>query len=90
MKKVMQLMMLSCARATFYIEKEQLTSLSFIERIKLRWHLKMCDKCRLYSKQSPILSRALKAHKDFSKINLEGLALSESAKARIISKINQN
>ncbi|RAJ37161.1 hypothetical protein [Pedobacter cryoconitis] len=42
----------NCRKATFLIEKKQLTALTFKERVELRIHLTGCSFCRLFQKQS--------------------------------------
>lgn len=41
-----------CKRATFLIEKQQETALSFSEKIKLKVHLYGCSWCKTYGQQS--------------------------------------
>lgn len=56
--------------------------LSFIEKIKLKMHLSMCDKCAGYQKQSLLIENALKSkRKDIP--NTQNISLSESTKASI-------
>lgn len=42
----------NCRKATFLIEKKQLTALTFKERVELRIHLTGCSFCRRFQKQS--------------------------------------
>ena len=51
--------MLSCKKATEMVEKKTVTSLSFIEKLKLKMHLSMCDACKAYEKQSKIIDNFL-------------------------------
>ena len=46
----------NCKQATLLIEKKQLTKLSFRESIELRIHLAGCSMCKLYNKQSHVIS----------------------------------
>ena len=46
----------NCKQATLLIEKKQLTKLSFRESIELRIHLGGCSMCKLYNKQSHMIS----------------------------------
>jgi hypothetical protein len=46
----------NCKQATLLIEKKQLTRLSFRESIELRIHLAGCSMCKLYNKQSHVIS----------------------------------
>ncbi|WP_232324588.1 hypothetical protein [Pedobacter cryoconitis] len=45
-------MIYNCRKATFLIEKKQLTVLTLREKIELRIHLSGCSFCRLFQKQS--------------------------------------
>lgn len=42
----------NCRKATFLIEKKQLTVLTLREKVELRIHLTGCSFCRLFQKQS--------------------------------------
>jgi len=64
MKKVMNILALSCAKATELIEKKLLFRLTLSERIRLKMHKAMCDACSMYEKQSIILDKALSATDD--------------------------
>ena len=46
----------NCKQATLLIEKKQLAKLSFRESIELRIHLAGCSMCKLYKKQSHMIS----------------------------------
>ena len=46
----------NCKQATLLIEKKQLARLSFRESIELRIHLAGCSMCKLYNKQSHVIS----------------------------------
>lgn len=82
MKRLMNYIMLSCKKATLLIETSHARPLSFIERIKLKMHLSMCDKCSGYQKQSFLIENALKSkRKNFP--NNHNITLSESTKATI-------
>lgn len=89
MKKLMNIIMLSCNKATLLIEKSHGTPLSFVERVKLKMHLAMCDKCAGYQKQSLIIENALKSnHQSFP--NPSNLKLADSSKNRIQKAIDEN
>lgn len=45
-------MIYNCRKATFLIEKKQLTALTLKEKLELRIHLTGCSFCRLFQKQS--------------------------------------
>lgn len=89
MKSVMKILLLSCKKATLYIEKSHEKPLSFIEKLQLHFHLKMCDKCLEYRKQSFIIEKALKSHQK-KVIDPSHLTLSENFKTLIQNKIDSN
>lgn len=58
----MNILMLSCRKATELIEKELDYKLSILEKIQLYMHTHMCDACRHYQQQSQLIDEALKRH----------------------------
>lgn len=58
----MNLVMLSCKRATELIEKKSVINLSFKEKVQLRMHKSMCDACTAYEKQSKAIDEVLHKH----------------------------
>ncbi len=48
-----------CRRATYLIEKRQLTTLSFKERMALTIHLAGCSICRTFQQQSRVINRIM-------------------------------
>jgi hypothetical protein len=59
MKKLMNILMLSCQKATELIEKKMYFRLSKVENIQLHMHKSMCEACTNYENQSKILDKAL-------------------------------
>jgi len=59
MKKLMQMMFLSCLKATEFIEKKLNYRLSFKERLQLRVHTSMCKACSEYEKQSKLIEEVI-------------------------------
>lgn len=55
----MQLLFLSCLKATELIEKKLRFKLSLSEKIRLTMHKSMCDACTNYEKQSKFLDDAI-------------------------------
>ncbi len=53
-------MMISCKEATAYILKKEEHRLGFKQRVQLWIHLAICSFCKLFMKQSRILSEAAK------------------------------
>ena len=75
MKKLMQLLFLSCLKATELIEKKMNFKLSRKESIRLRAHKMVCDACSNYEKQSRLLEKGIaESHAStFSETDLEQL-----------------
>ncbi len=59
----------NCKQATFLIEKRQLSKLTFREVIELRIHLAGCSVCKLYDKQSQMITAMVKQLFDHSNKN---------------------
>ncbi|CAN5180779.1 hypothetical protein BH09BAC5_BH09BAC5_03140 [soil metagenome] len=79
MKRLMNILVLSCQKASFLIEKGHASPLSFMERLQLNMHLKICDKCAAYKQQSRIIESLLqKQAYDFTEFKL-----ADSSKARM-------
>jgi len=55
----MNILMISCAKATELIEKRNASGLSAMEKVKLRIHTAMCDACRRYRGQSEFIDAIL-------------------------------
>lgn len=86
MKNLMNILFLSCLKATELIEKKLLFKLSFSEKIRLKMHKAMCDACTIYEKQSNVLDKALSSaeHRDVIAIDLSDL------KKEIITKLEKS
>lgn len=82
MKKLMHLFILSCRRASLLIEKNHQKPLSFMDNIQLSLHLKLCDQCSLYKKQSAAIEQMLKQHQ-LDRSKLMDLRLHPESKERI-------
>ena len=55
-------MKLTCDEATAICNKSQYKEASLWEKIKLKVHLFLCNKCHWYSKQNTMLSQIYKIH----------------------------
>lgn len=84
MKHIMHILMLSCLKATELIEKRFHVRLSYKERIQLRMHTLMCDKCARYEKQSEFLEKGIE-HLSSSHIHGKNL---DALKLKITKKLN--
>lgn len=81
--------MLSCKKATFLIEKGNSKPLSFMDKLQLTMHLKMCSKCADYQKQSVLIERILKSN-HINASNPSNFKLSDISKLRIQSVLDDN
>lgn len=81
--------MLSCKKATFLIEKGNSKPLSFMDKLQLSMHLKMCSKCADYQKQSVLIERILKSN-HVNASNPSNFKLSDTSKLRIQSVLDDN
>ncbi len=88
MKNLMNIMMLSCKKATELIEKKNVTRLSCVEQIQLKVHKGVCSACRAYEKQSLIIDQSIKklAEQDIN----EKVKLSEDKKLKIIQSLQKH
>ena len=77
--------MINCEQATYLIDKEQYTSLSFKEKFDLNFHLMTCKFCRLYEVESHLINEKLTQVFTFDKVELK---LSEAQKKKMIDKLN--
>ncbi len=50
----------SCKKATELIERREDFPLSTIEKLKLKMHLLMCNKCHSYAEESALINKMLK------------------------------
>ncbi len=82
--------MLSCKKASELIDKSDETKLSLMERLKLRFHVAMCDGCKSYQKQSSfittVLNRNLKNKSETTMPQFEN----EPLKEKIISELEHS
>ena len=85
----MDLIVLSCYKATFLIEKSYDKPLSFIDKLQLSIHLKICDKCAGFQKQSLLIENVLK-HNSIDYSNPSNFKLSDASKTRIQKVIDEN
>ena len=54
----------NCRKASVLIERRELRSLSLTERIGLHFHLRICDACKAYEKQSAVIDGWLEQRRD--------------------------
>lgn len=91
MKKLMNILMLSCKKSSELVEKKFSFGLTLIEKIQLSMHTSMCDACKSWEKQSKDLDVSLKnyvhSHSHQSNGNVD--RLSDEIKDSIISKLEE-
>jgi len=86
--KLMQIIVLSCKKATFYSSIKNFKKLSWVRRLQLKLHFSMCDACHEFDHQSVLIDRSLEdLHKN--KNLLSDAELSAEKKAAINSSVNQ-
>lgn len=88
MKSLLNILLLSCKKATELIEKNEITPLSKKEKLQLRIHTSMCKACRSYEKQSDILEKALSEWVRKKENSNDEKVLSSQVKTVIINKLN--
>ncbi len=77
----------NCEKATFLIEKQQVSKISFIEIIFLKIHLAVCSVCRIYKRQSLIISQV--AHKLFQPSTHTSFKLDDESKKEMQHRIDE-
>lgn len=69
----MNILFLSCQKASELIEKQNLFKLTILEKIQLKIHKAMCKACELYEKQSIIIEKGLSAYHHQHSPDIENL-----------------
>ena len=80
---IMNVMMLSCVKATELMEMKEHVPLGLLKTMQLHMHTAMCSGCRNYIKQSRLINELLQ--KEFD--NLTIIKNTDDLEATIISKI---
>lgn len=89
MMRLMNILMLSCRKATELMERKLYTDLGQTEKFQLFLHTRMCDACRLYEKQSQFMDSVLRkqsATPNHRKASLK--TLPEEVKSKIIEELD--
>ncbi len=83
---MMNKLMLSCKKASELIDKSDEIKLTLMEKLRLSFHVAMCEGCKSYRKQSLFIYKVLNRK---SKINPENITHLENnpLKTQIITKI---
>lgn len=53
----MKFLMVSCKKATFLLSKKEENKLSWLDGIRLKSHMLMCELCRRFEKQSEFIAK---------------------------------
>ena len=90
MGRLLNILLLSCKKATELIEKQQYFGLSAFERVRLRIHLRVCHFCTRYKQQSLFLHRLLSAHSHHHHLSdLPAEQENSALKEKIINEIEK-
>ena len=91
MKRILNILMLSCKTATELIEKKLQSPLSPVEKVQLFFHTSMCDACKSYQKQSKDLDAIMNkhTHTDSPGSDISSVSLSPEFKDKIISDLEK-
>ncbi len=84
----MNLMVLSCQKAGQLIEKKQVKNLTILEKLQLNVHLRICERCADYEKQSVLIDAMLKKHPKQA-LNGQEIRLSDEIKQRIQKELDK-
>lgn len=88
MMRLMNILMLSCRKATELMEKKLHTPLGPPEKFQLFLHKQMCDGCRLYEKQSRFIHVLFKNKgKSTNGANGQKKTLPVEVKSKIIKEL---
>lgn len=82
----MNILMLSCKKATELIEKRLVTKLSSVEKIQLKMHTAVCSQCSTYENQSDIIEKSIAQIHESTK---ETIKLSSERKEQILKELEK-
>jgi hypothetical protein len=75
----------NCKKATYLVEKRQLTMITAREKLELKIHLAGCSLCRIFALQSLLINRLVKNY--FQAAKETDLSLDENFKRALQEKI---
>ena len=75
--------MISCKKATELIEQRENSKIGIVQIIKLKIHLMMCSACKVYEKQSALITGILEKNRSSIKENQLDRFELEKLKTRI-------
>ncbi len=79
--------MLSCKDASRLASQSQDRRLGLREKIGLRLHLWICDRCRIFFQQLRMIRHACQRIEESEEMHAHAAALSPDAKARILQEL---
>lgn len=79
---------LNCKKATEMVEQKEFVRLSFIQHLKLKFHLAICSACKTYHKQSMAIDQFFKEHTEES-MKEDEIDKTKTLKHHIISNLNK-
>ncbi len=85
--RLMNLLMISCEKASMLISKSQDQDLTFQEKVNLQMHLAGCKFCRRYKKDIQILTDNLKNYRQITEEQKQQLQLTPEQKEKIKEKL---
>lgn len=71
--KLIYKLIIPCEKVTMMLEKDAVGQLSFIQRIRLRYHIKICKWCAIYAEKMMFIDQLLrkKYKKEDKNLNLQ-------------------
>ena len=89
MMRLMNILMLSCRKATELMERKLYSDLGQTEKFQLFLHTRMCDACQLYEKQSRFMDSVLRKQAVTpNHTNASQKKLPEEVKTKIIEELD--
>jgi predicted anti-sigma-YlaC factor YlaD len=85
----MNILMLSCRKATELMEKKLHAGIGPLENIQLFMHTQMCDGCRAYQKQNRFLDVILRKKSATPENEVMQKSLPEEVKYRIVKELEK-
>lgn len=89
---VLKKIIYNCHKATYLIEKQQLTPITLREKMELKIHLSGCVICRIFQQQSILINQMVKDHfyaSQHKEIKLDS-EFKEKLQQRIEKELNKN
>jgi hypothetical protein len=83
----MNMMMLSCMKASELIEKKQGPGISTADQVMLHFHQSMCNACRIYERQSKLIEKGLEKRINHTQ---QETSTPENFKSNILNSIINN